>query len=188
MKDQYFGDVNDFRKYGLLRYLNPGGRLRVGICWMLTESDGKSDGKFLAYLDQPTAHRGRDPELFDWLRGVVRIEQDRRIARIEATQLLGSALFHSRILVDCINERNRYVAEYTARFAYCDLVFFDPDNGLQIKTTAFGRENSFKFLFWDELIRAFAAGSSVLVYQVTLTLGPPTDSDIRPSSRIDSSC
>jgi hypothetical protein len=47
MKDQYFGDINDFRKYGLLRLLCVSDRLRLGVCWMLTDTDSRTDGSFL---------------------------------------------------------------------------------------------------------------------------------------------
>ena len=100
MKDQYFGDVNDFRKYGLLRALAGPERLRFAVCWMLTSPDGRTDGKFLAYLGQPKKYRHRDPVLFDWLRQVVGEEKDRRTARIEASTILGSALFQARLLTD----------------------------------------------------------------------------------------
>src|SRR5689334_17138573 len=46
MKHQYFGDVNDYRKYGLLRSIQKEAGLRVAVCWMLTPNDGRSDGKF----------------------------------------------------------------------------------------------------------------------------------------------
>jgi len=35
MKNQYFGDINDYRKYGLLRCFAEAG-LNIGVCWMLT--------------------------------------------------------------------------------------------------------------------------------------------------------
>ena len=43
MKNQYFGDVNDYRKYGLLRLLAHAG-LKIGVCWMLTE-DGRKGAR-----------------------------------------------------------------------------------------------------------------------------------------------
>jgi hypothetical protein len=52
MKDQYFGDVNDFRKYGLLRVLVGTDHLRLGVCWMLTRPDSRTDGGLLAYLGE----------------------------------------------------------------------------------------------------------------------------------------
>ncbi|CAA9432540.1 MAG: hypothetical protein AVDCRST_MAG37-733 [uncultured Rubrobacteraceae bacterium] len=51
MKNQYFGDVSDYRKYGLLRVLSSEGEISTGVCWMLTPSDGRTDGRKLEYLD-----------------------------------------------------------------------------------------------------------------------------------------
>jgi hypothetical protein len=50
MKDQYFGDINDYRKYGLLRAILDSGRFKLFIAWMLTPDDGTTDGKFISYL------------------------------------------------------------------------------------------------------------------------------------------
>lgn len=165
MKDQYFGDVNDFRKYGLLRLLSVTDRLRLGVCWMLTEPDGRTDGKFLHYLHQPKKHRHRDPNLFDWLQQVIGVEKERRTARIEASTLLGAALFKPEILSDHEGKRDDYFSECSTRFAGCDLIFFDPDNGLEIKSTQRGHKDSCKFLYWEEVCGTFEAGSSVLIYQ-----------------------
>ena len=41
MKVQYFGDVSDYRKFALLRLLATVGGFRIGVCWMLTENDGR---------------------------------------------------------------------------------------------------------------------------------------------------
>jgi hypothetical protein len=165
VKDQYFGDVNDFRKYGLLRSLIAPDRLCLGVSWMLTESDTRTDGRFLAYLGKPKEYRHLDYELFDWLKQVVDCEKDRRTARIEGAALLGSASFQSRILTDCDLERRGYFSECDRRFARCDLVFFDPDNGLEIRSTPSGRKGSCKYLYWDEVCNTFTASSSVLIYQ-----------------------
>lgn len=163
MKDQYFGDVNDYRKYGLLRLLAAPG-LRLGVCWMLTEPWG-TEGKLLSYLHKPDGYRRRDPELFDWLKRVVADEKDRRTARIEESSLFRSASFQSEILMDDRSDRKDYFSECARRFASCDLVFFGLDNGLEINSVPCGRRNSSKFLYWDEVCMTFAAGASVMVYQ-----------------------
>ncbi len=165
MKDQYFGDVNDFRKYGLLRNLVLPTRLRLGVCWMLTASDGRSDGNFLSYLQQPQRYEACDPDLYRWMKSVVHEEGDRRVARIEGSRVLPDAVFQSEMLTDNGSQRSRYFAECQQIFRECDLVFFDPDNGVEIGTTGKGRRNSSKFVFWDELQATFSAGASVLVYQ-----------------------
>lgn len=100
MKDQYFGDVNDFRKYGLLRALAVSEGLRLGVCWMLTDGDNGTDGNFLGYLGNPIQYRHHDPELFDWLKQVIEVEMARRTASVEKSTLLGPAVFQSKILTD----------------------------------------------------------------------------------------
>ena len=50
MKVQYFGDVNDYRKFALLRLLAD--KFKIGVCWMLTEADGSGRGQ--GWLPQAT--------------------------------------------------------------------------------------------------------------------------------------
>ena len=52
MKNQYFGDINDYKKYGLLRILTDD-HMRLAVCWMLTDADHRADGKFISYLQDP---------------------------------------------------------------------------------------------------------------------------------------
>jgi len=44
VKVQYFGDINDFRKFALLRLLSGVGGFKIGVCWMLTEADDSKHG------------------------------------------------------------------------------------------------------------------------------------------------
>jgi len=53
MKNQYFGDIHDYRKYGLLRSIIEATQLRLLVAWMLTPDDGGSDGSRLSYLNKP---------------------------------------------------------------------------------------------------------------------------------------
>ncbi len=57
MKHQYFGDINDYRKYGLLRALSQASGLSLGVCWLLTAPDARPDGEFRNYLEQPRRWR-----------------------------------------------------------------------------------------------------------------------------------
>ncbi len=50
MQNQYFGDINDYRKYGLLRVLQVSGDGSLLVAWMLTPDDGGPEGRFRAYL------------------------------------------------------------------------------------------------------------------------------------------
>ena len=71
MKEQYVGDVNDYRKYALLRHF-AGAGIRIGICWMLTPPDDGPDGGKTAYLKDPERWRHYDPAVFDLLKSVRR--------------------------------------------------------------------------------------------------------------------
>jgi hypothetical protein len=51
------------------------------------------------------------------------------------------------------------------RFRRADLIFFDPDNGFEVKSKPYGRKESSKFLYWREASDAYSAGHSLLVYQ-----------------------
>jgi hypothetical protein len=132
---------------------------------MLTAPDDRPDGRRREYLTQGRQYRDCDPELFDWLQQTVGSEQCRQTAKIESSGLLGRAVFQSGILTDGQSQRNAYFTEGVGLFAGCDIVFFDPDNGMEIKSTRPGRKGSCKFLLWNEVVQAFGAGSSVLVYQ-----------------------
>ena len=148
-----------------MRALTGPGHLRIGVCWMLTQPDGRTDGRFLTFLRHAQRYRHYDPELFDGLRGIVELAGDRRVVRIERSGLLGAARFQSRILVDSDAQRRDYFTECTDLFAGCDLVFFDPDNGMEVSSVRRGRKNCCKYLYWDEARSCFMSGSSLLIYQ-----------------------
>jgi hypothetical protein len=44
MKNQYFGDENDYKKYGLLRMLAGEVKMKTAVCWMLTPDVEVGDG------------------------------------------------------------------------------------------------------------------------------------------------
>jgi hypothetical protein len=165
MKNQYFGDINDYQKYGLLKILSGHGDLKTGVCWMLTANDAGSDGKFITYLDDPLKWRGFDPELYDSLSQIVKFEKNRRVDQAEIQGILPNTIFYEKFLEDDGHQRQDYFLKTLRYFEGVDLIFFDPDNGLEIKSIKLGRKNSCKFLFWDEVEDTFSKGHSVLVYQ-----------------------
>jgi len=165
MKDQYFGDVNDFRKYGLLLRLSGGGVLCTGVCWMLTPPDGRTDGSALGYLSQPGEFRHLAPNLFDMLHGAVLIDKDRRVARLEGASLLPNALFYSPYVPDDREGRIAYFRDAAVKLGPADWVFFDPDNGIEVPSKSVGRKGSSKFLYWHEVLATYQAGQSALIYQ-----------------------
>jgi hypothetical protein len=164
MKNQYIADINDYRKYGLLRGLSVEGMIRTGVCWMLTPDDGRSDGKFIQYLESPKKWNHFDPLLFECLSACIR-DGDRHVSRIESDDILPNTIFHSDPLTNIPEQRTRYFTNLLDQFRETDLIFFDPDNGLEVKSCLYGSKYSNKYLYWHELKQAFSAGKSVLIYQ-----------------------
>jgi hypothetical protein len=161
MKNQYFGDINDYLKYGLLRVLTGRGEISAAICWMLTPDDGRTDGRFISYLERPEKWRHFDQELFDALRG----ERERRVENVEKGEILPNCRYYRPILPDDRQGRADYFERFWQAADGCELLFFDPDNGMEVKSVPYGRKNSSKYLYWHELVHATARGHSVLVYQ-----------------------
>ena len=136
MQDRYAGDAGDFGKLALLRALGPGRRL--GVCWYRTEGlhEANNDGGHLAYLDQPVRFRHLDTDLFDSLRAyieAVRAGLDcRTVARLEELELLPQGtLFHGTPCPSEAEARAAWADGMRHGMEPADLVFLDPDNGLE---------------------------------------------------------
>ncbi len=165
MKHQYFGDINDYRKYGLLRLLAVEGGFKLGITWMLTPADGRPDGGKIDYLDQPGRWRAHDPDLFDHLASALKGDGARNLGALAAHNLIPGARYHSDILEDGVAARAAYMKTMLDAFKGLDMVFFDPDNGMEVKSCPPGRKGSSKFLACHEAAATFATGASLIVFQ-----------------------
>jgi len=164
MKNQYFGDINDFRKYGLLRILINNGSIRTGVCWMLTPDDDRVDGKFTEYLTDPEKYKKFDSSLYEFLGQCVR-SGDRNVLEVENSDIFSSTIFHDPILEDDAVQREQYFSNMYKLFKGVDLIFFDPDNGLEIKSKPLGQKDSSKYLYWNEVVECYKTGHSILIYQ-----------------------
>jgi alkylated DNA nucleotide flippase Atl1 len=165
MKNQYFGDINDYRKYGLLRTLTRETGLRCLVAWMLTPDDGRTDGRMTRYLEDADAWRGYDPALFNALRRYVIHEEQRDIGLLQRSGLLPNARFYSNLLPERRHDRKLWFGNLLSSASNCGLVFLDPDNGIEVPSTPLGTRTSTKYVYWRELKRLFDRGHSVLVYQ-----------------------
>jgi hypothetical protein len=164
VKNQYFGDVNDYRKYGLLRALQSNGEGRLLVAWMLTPDDGGHDGGKRSYLDQADEWRLHDPELFEGLSASL-ASAAAAVSLIEGTTLLPRASYHSRIVPEGRDEREIWFRELLAEAQRADLVFLDPDNGIEVKSVPIGRPKSSKYVSWSEITELWNVGCSLLIYQ-----------------------
>lgn len=163
MKNQYFGDVNDYRKYGILRCLRDAGH-SLGVHWMLTPDDLGRDGRKLAYLDSPASWQPHDPALYAFLRDAVG-SGARHVRTVQDSDLLGGARYFDEHVPERGLGRLGQLHKAMQRLAESTLIFFDPDNGIEVPSTPLRAAGSSKYVYWSELRTAWSGGHSLLVYQ-----------------------
>jgi predicted RNase H-like HicB family nuclease len=161
VKDQYFGDAKDYLKYGLLRCFVEAG-FDLGVCWMRTPPAG-SHGNDVSYLSKPTHWRHHDPVLFDFLS--TSITHTRGVDLIASSGLLPGAVFFDAYLGDGLSARADFFSRATVVFRNANLVFFDPDNGIE-RGTKPGRRDSSRYLYWREVEEVWGRGSSLVIFQI----------------------
>jgi hypothetical protein len=162
MKTQYFADINDYLKYGILRAIAKA-NLKVCLCWMLTKEENKNDGGKIKYLQESDTWRKYDPALFDVMKWSIG-KNKRSIDVAEKKHLIPDATYHPTLLTDDKDERARYFKELADISAASDLIFFDADNGMEVKSVKKGNKGSSKYLYWDE-VKRFTGTHSILVFQ-----------------------
>ena len=165
MKNQYFGDVNDYRKYGLLRTLQSKGNGSLLVAWMLTPDDGGRDGGFRSHFGAPATWSKYDPDLFDGLDGLLRSARQPSVSLIEGSSLLPRASYYTAVVPDGRRERDAWRSDLLRAASGIDLVFVDPDNGIEVPSRPVGRKGSSKYVAWPEIEKLWEAGCSILIYQ-----------------------
>jgi len=164
VKNQHFGDVGDYVKYGLLRVLTEHTRLRLGIVWMLTPDDDRNDASRVAYRNDPL-WRVHDPELFDRLARLSTSPGARNVELFRRWDLVPGSLGVEAPLPGNAAARAEWMASALAALAGCPLVFFDPDSGFEPDPAPSGHSGASRHLCWDEAAAAFDAGHSLIVQQ-----------------------
>ncbi len=164
MKNRYFANVNDYFKYGLLRRFAAAG-LKSTVGWMLTPDDQGSEGDRPVYLLRPSEWKGFDPELFDWLKATRNSQPERGVSSIEDAGILSGVRFFSSLVPEHEDLRRRWFEDLIEAARGSDLVFLDPDIGLEVPSVPLGKPSSTGYVYWDEISSIFKRGFSLLVYQ-----------------------
>ena len=169
IKNQYFGDIGDYGKYGLLRFLAMCG-VNIAINWYLTPDDQSNDGNIRGYL-AGEKDRIYDPGLFDVLREFS-ARNERDVHHFAVLDMIPGAIYFDEIVEPVVSKLNaadkRKAREHWHHeaLAACDgasLVFMDPDNGLKAgKPTA--RKDAMKFVYASEVVDYYERGQDVVYY------------------------
>ena len=163
MQDDYVGDIGDYGKYGLLRAITDRG-ISLGINWyrVIPERRGKqADGKYTEYLTEPRKYRRYAPELFDTLYQIVNESGGRRIERVESSGIVHGVFYHQVIS----KERELWHSSALEQLDAAEMVFLDPDNGLETERMYQSGKTTQKHVRWAELKDYYDRGQNVILYQ-----------------------
>lgn len=187
MQNSYFGDIGDYGKYGLLRFLSgitsndkyP--KLSLGFMWyMVPDGGANTDGKFISYLNQPQTFSSYDPELFDFLRETVLVKNDRNVKALELSDLMPNSLYYDDQLVfppePAVTEQRRnhnikirqeWFNAGFSKLKDCDVLFLDPDTGLEVKSRKPHTKKGPKYVSREELRQVLQnnLNQTVVLYQ-----------------------
>jgi hypothetical protein len=148
MKDQYVGDVNDFFKYDLLETIEKTFDKEILVVWMRTKSEGM-DIEYEKYAPF-------NPSLFSELQKIIK-SNNRNIESIEL--IYSNYKYQSSFLETC--DRTAYFSQVEAKSEKCDLIFFDPDIGISMRSDKKDTEH----LYWDEIKKFWKLDKDLLIYQ-----------------------
>jgi hypothetical protein len=174
MQNRYVGDVGDFAKYGLLRLLMERTALSLGVLWWLVDDEThNSDGRHINYLKN-SVFSSLDPQLHQVLSGLIATSR-RSVKAIAKSRILPEATVFfdkpiSRASGTAVTLRGRadrravWLRSALVATADCDIVFFDPDNGLETRSVARHAPKGGKYVFWDELLPFWDRGQSLVIY------------------------
>lgn len=171
MQDRYTGDIGDYGKLGMLRYLKAAG-LQVGVNWYRTpDEDHNEDGKFIQYVQASckASYRPYDPPLWDALAQIVNSGQ-RQVESLETPAILDAVFFDKPLDFSNVPFRERdetradWHCQALAALNGCEIVFVDPDNGLMVPSARRSKKAN-KYVLPEELFDYYQQGASVIYYQ-----------------------
>ena len=190
MQDRYTGDVGDFGKYGLLRYLTgqrewqlPSQPMRLGVVWYLYPDEfHNADGKYTGYLDDSQAnnsgYRACDPNLYDTMRHLVQTGS-RNVAAVQRSRILPDDTLYYEPSLSFPTRMPRSERQVARECWFnnaldttvsADMIFVDPDNSLSDPPNGINtsidplRKTGPKYVFMPDLLAFFERGQSLIVY------------------------
>ncbi|MCD4816496.1 MAG: hypothetical protein K8R06_08875 [Methanosarcinales archaeon] len=206
MQNRYTADIGDFGKYGLLRaFCSPvddGSNTRLGVLWYLVPDEShNADGKFTQYLNHSTKNDRRfkrcDPELYDALADIIR-KKDRNVSSIRKCSILppGTVFYENFLTFDDMPAnspearrkrmayRNGWVQGALSATKDSDIIFVDPDNGLEVGIKRHLKRGP-KYVFFDELEPYYKQGQSIVIYQHIFRRGTAKEQVRKRLAQID---
>ncbi|MCR5098250.1 MAG: hypothetical protein K6B14_04805 [Lachnospiraceae bacterium] len=169
MKNQYFGNIGDYGKYALLRFMSEQG-VSVAVNWYLTADDGDDDKKQTSYLED-VKYWKYDPDLYRHLRESVIVKNERSISVIGENDLIPDAKIFDDQLEDPRDYsksersevRKKWHMKGLDKLAGTDMVFLDPDSGFRDSLPK-KIDDAVKYCYSGEVSDYYKSGSDICFY------------------------
>ncbi len=136
MQDKYVGDVGDFGKFQLFRFLfnhadSPFDRKRLAQIWFMHEGEGEqnNDGRHIDYFERMS---GTDEYLEDSLMSLL-MRNRREVEELERLKLLPNAKFFYERVPKAYEDRQQWLQQALWFAHKSDVVAVAPDNGMALK-------------------------------------------------------
>ena len=177
MQDKYVGDIGDFGKFALLLNII-GNNFKLGINWYHVPDDEHVGGNITKWLSEERFD-GYDDKLKSELKNLVK-EQKRKVRELEKADILNNETIYYNYILDFYinknnipaklirdyrkNKRNEWHQKALYDLKDCDIVFLDPDNGININDLAIYAIKGNKYISQNELIDYYNNGKSIIFY------------------------
>lgn len=161
MKNQWFGDVYDFRKYGLLEFLS-GYYDYIVVSWMLTPDDSfygidiPVDQPILSHIKTLILQHRQTQFAAEYFKGD---QFNNKFIFWEENLPPGSTFDKSR------NEWNNKLKDIEQKYKEKTLYFFDADNGFSPTVCTNDEEKESIYIYQDEFKTKYENGADILLYQ-----------------------
>jgi hypothetical protein len=178
VRHNFVNDIGDYAKYALLRALCANGQatIRLGVIWYLTDhTEQNGDGRKRAHLSQD-GWETLDPELLKSMRLIeerLASQDELNVRLIEASGILppDTSYFSEAIpraersVHQRVSGRVAWFSRAQKKVAPCNLVFLDPDNGLEVRSAPITSPLASKYATVSEIAALLEHGSGVVLYQ-----------------------
>jgi hypothetical protein len=178
VRHNFVNDIGDYAKYALLRALCENGPIdvRLGVIWYLTEHAAHNgDGRKRAHLSGG-GWQELDPELLGAMRQIedsLLGQDDLNLSLIEASEILpaNTSYFSEPVPYAGGSAQQRAVGRAMwferARKAVedCNLIFLDPDNGIEVRSAPVTSPQAGKYATVPEISTLLESGAAVVLYQ-----------------------
>jgi hypothetical protein len=178
VRHNFVNDIGDYAKYALLRTLCSGDaqRNRLGVIWYLTNhAERNGDGRHRVHLSR-TGWDHLDPDLLARMRAIESGLAEPATLHLDLIEQSGilpaDTVYFSEAMPGTdvpvrlrIDRRAAWFERARQATAGCNLLFLDPDNGLETKSVRPTSRLAGKYATATEVAKLLSTGAGVILYQ-----------------------